>query len=69
MKKKNKLRAGVIGLGVGAHQARSLSLHSNTELVWLCDLNKDKLLNLKRELPEAKITQNQMMYYKTPILI
>ena len=58
MKKKNKLRAGVIGLGVGAHQARSLSLHSNTELVWLCDLNKDKLLNLKRELPEAKITQN-----------
>jgi predicted dehydrogenase len=57
LKKKN-IRAGVIGLGVGAHQARTLSLHPNIELKWLCDLNKDKLLELNRELPEAKITQN-----------
>ncbi len=58
MRKKKKLRAGVIGLGVGAHQARSLSLYPNAELIWLCDTNKEKLLDLKSELPEAKITQS-----------
>ena len=58
MKVRKKIRAGIIGLGVGAHQARTLSLHPNIELKWLCDLNKDKLLELNRELPEAKVTQN-----------
>lgn len=55
---KKKIRAGVIGLGVGAHQARTLSSHPNVELKWLCDLNKKKLLDLSCELPEAKVTQN-----------
>ena len=58
MNKKKKLKAGVIGLGVGAHQARTLSLHPNIELVWLCDLNKDKLLEINNELNETKTTHN-----------
>ena len=58
MNNQKKIKTAVIGLGVGAHQARTLSMHSNTELVWLCDFNKDKLLDLSIELPEAKITQN-----------
>ena len=33
MKIKKKIRAAVIGLGVGAHQARTIYAHPNCELV------------------------------------
>jgi predicted GIY-YIG superfamily endonuclease len=41
---KKKIRAGVIGLGVGAHHAKILSKHPKTDLVWLCDFDKKKLM-------------------------
>ena len=63
---KKKLRAGVIGLGVGAHQARILSQNSNTDLVWMCDLDENKLLPLNSELSEAKITKNSLDVLKDP---
>lgn len=53
-----KLKAAVIGLGVGAHQARTLSAHDKFELVWICDFDKEKLTKIGSELTEAKQTQN-----------
>ncbi|WP_201244382.1 hypothetical protein [Halochromatium salexigens] len=45
------LKAAVIGLGVGAHQAHALAAHADVELVWLCDLDNQKLAALGSELP------------------
>lgn len=66
MLKKKNLKAGVIGLGVGAYQARILSQNSNTDLVWICDLDNNKLLTLNSELSEAKITRNSLDVLKDP---
>ncbi len=59
MKQKSfeKIRAAVIGLGVGAHQARSLAAHPCCDLLWLCDLDESRLAALGWELPQAKLTQ------------
>ena len=38
--KNNKIRAGVIGLGVGAHQAKTLFSSDKWELISICDFNK-----------------------------
>ena len=56
--KKNKIKAAVIGLGVGEHHARTFSLNPSVELAWLCDINETKLIELGSQLKEAKITQN-----------
>lgn len=55
---KKKIRAAVIGLGVGAHLARTLSLNPSVELVWLCDINETRLSELGSKLTEAKLTKN-----------
>ncbi|MDA8851452.1 Gfo/Idh/MocA family oxidoreductase [Candidatus Pelagibacter sp.] len=66
MDNKRKIRTAVIGLGVGAHQARTLSAHPNCQLVWLCDLNQNKLSELGSELTEAKQTQNEQDVLEDP---
>ncbi len=58
MNNQKKIRSAVIGLGVGAHQARTLSKHKSSELIWLCDFNKNKLADLSSELLGVKLTQN-----------
>ena len=55
---KKKIRAGVIGLGVGAHQARTLFAHPDCELVSICDLDKNRLIEIGSELPGVKQTQD-----------
>ena len=40
--KNNKIRAGVIGLGVGA-QAKTLFSSDKCELISICDFNKNRL--------------------------
>ena len=52
-----QLRCGVIGLGVGAYQARSLYTHPQCELVWICDLDESRLLKVGSEMPEVRKTQ------------
>ena len=56
MMPENMLRAGVIGLGVGAHQARSLYMHPHCQLTWICDFDESRLSAIGSELPRAKIT-------------
>lgn len=58
MNNTKQLKAAVIGLGVGAHQARTLSAHTNSKLVWICDFDKKILTKIGSELKEAKQTQN-----------
>ena len=50
-----KIKAAVIGLGVGIHHARTLNAHPNCELIWVCDFNK-KLEDVRFEFPKAKLT-------------
>ena len=52
------IKAAVIGLGVGAHHARTLSNNPNCQLIWICDSNKNKLLEIGSEIKDAKQTQN-----------
>jgi predicted dehydrogenase len=54
---KKKIRAGVIGLGVGAHQARTLYAHPDCELISICDFDKNKLSEIGLEFPNVKQTQ------------
>lgn len=57
MEKSAKIKAAVIGLGVGAHQARSLAAYPHCDLTWLCDLDEARLTSLGSELPQARLTQ------------
>ena len=65
---KKKIKAGVIGLGVGAHHAKILSLHSKTDLVWLCDYDKKKLKDVSSKFVGVKITQNPNDIFLDPNL-
>ena len=58
MKSDKKIRVGVIGLGVGSHQARTLYHHSECELISICDFDKNKLTNIGSEFSDVKQTQN-----------
>lgn len=58
MKIKKMIKAGVIGLGVGAHQARTLYSQSNCELVSICDFDKNRLQKIGMEFPNTNQTQD-----------
>ena len=55
---KKKIRAGIIGLGVGEHQARTLSAHPDCEIVSICDFDTNRLAKFGSEFENAKQTQN-----------
>lgn len=63
---KKKIRAGVIGLGVGAHHSKILSLHSKTDLVWLCDYDIKRLQDIGSKFARVKITQNSNDIFLDP---
>lgn len=55
---KKKIRAAVIGLGVGLHHAKVLYNHPNCQLDWICDFSQEKLSQLGSKFKKAKVTQN-----------
>ena len=63
---KKKIRAGVIGLGVGAHQARTLFTHPDCELVSICDFDKNKLAEISSELSNVNQTQDDQDILSDP---
>lgn len=65
---KPPLRAGVIGLGVGAHQARGLEAHGRCTLAWICDKDAERLRVMGRELPKAKTTRRAQDLLEDPEL-
>lgn len=66
MNKKKKIRAGVIGLGVGAHQARTLSIHPDCDLDIICDFDENKLSKIGMEFPNIKQTQDAQAILSNP---
>ena len=50
-----KLRAGVIGLGMGRHHARQLGKHPRVELAALADIDEDRLTAAGDELLVSKL--------------
>lgn len=51
-----RLRAGVIGLGVGGEHAAGYQRHQACEVTALCDLSDGKLARAKAEFPNARLT-------------
>ena len=66
MKSNKKIRAGVIGLGVGSHQARTLHHHPNCELISICDFDKNKLSEISSEFSNVEQTQNDKDILSNP---
>ena len=63
---KKKIKAGVIGLGVGAHQARLLSCHPDCDLVAISDFDEDKLRKIGSEFPQTEQTQDAHTVLSNP---
>lgn len=51
-----RLRAGVIGLGVGEKHIEGYQRHPDCEVVALCDFSEEKLAAAKGRYPDIKIT-------------
>ena len=51
----NKLRVGVIGLGVGARHVGCFDAHEACEVTTLCDIDADKLREIGGQFPEKKV--------------
>ena len=54
----SKLRAGIIGLGVGEKHIAAFNVHPNCEVTAICDFSEEKLSISKRLCPGAKRTRN-----------
>jgi len=52
------IKAGVIGLGVGAQHIAGFLKHPKCEVVSLCDYSEDKLIACKENYPGVKITKD-----------
>ncbi len=53
-----KLKAGIIGLGVGEAHIKGYHKHPNCEVVALCDFSPEKSENAKNKYPHLKICSN-----------
>ena len=51
-----KLRAGVIGLGVGQKHAESYQQHPNCELAVICDFDAQRLQEVQQHFPDTRVT-------------
>jgi predicted dehydrogenase len=54
----SRLRAGVIGLGVGRQHAAGYTAHPDCEVVALCDISEEALDGVKVEFPKARLSRN-----------
>ena len=52
----NKLRVGIIGLGVGKAHAQSLLDCGNADVVALCDFDEDRLNQVSVDYPDCRTT-------------
>lgn len=50
----SRIRAGVIGLGVGEQHAAAYAAHPDAELVALCDLDEERLASVGAAHPQAR---------------
>ncbi len=55
---KKKLKAGIIGLGVGESHILGYDTHSECEVVALCDFSSKKYSDAVKKYPNYKVTKN-----------
>ena len=55
MVKKDRLKVGIIGLGVGERHIHGYLKHSECDVVALCDFSEDKLRMAETKYPEMTI--------------
>ena len=55
----NKIKAGIIGFGVGQKHFEAIQNYKKSKVKIICEKNLDKLSNLKKRYPEILITQNE----------
>ena len=48
---KNKVRVGIVGMGIGKPNARAISRHMRGEVAALCDLDEGRMVEFAAELP------------------
>ena len=60
-----KLNAAVIGLGVGAKHAFFLNSFSKVNLVSLCDFDKKKLINIKKNSKKLFLLLMRTIFLQT----
>jgi len=53
---RDRLKAAVVGLGVGESHAKALSEHPQCQLVALCDLNERTLSSVGKKFPSCQLT-------------
>lgn len=64
----SRLRAGVVGFGVGEQHAAAFAARSDCELVALCDLDPDKLVAARQRFPAARVTTEPAELVASPDL-
>ncbi len=55
---KNKINIGIIGLGVGSQHLKAFEKNKYTNIVSICDFNKNLLREFAANYPNMKTTQN-----------
>lgn len=63
---RNKLRAAVIGLGVGEQHVRSLANHPECEVVLACDISPCVLTSFSTRWPDIRTSQNAADAFDDP---
>lgn len=63
-----RLRAGVIGLGVGERHAEALAANADCELVALCDQDAEKLAHVARRFPGVRALQKDVELLDDPTI-
>jgi predicted dehydrogenase len=63
-----KLKAAVIGLGVGAKHAQIYNLDNKVDLVTLCDFNQKKLDFYKKKFPKCSFTNDENVVFRDPTI-
>jgi predicted dehydrogenase len=53
-----KLKAGIIGLGVGEQHISGYKSHPDCEVVALCDISKEKCAEIRKKYPQIKVTED-----------
>ena len=48
---KDKVRVGIVGMGIGKPNARAISRHLRGEVAALCDLDEGRMVEFAAELP------------------
>jgi predicted dehydrogenase len=63
---KKKIKSAVIGLGVGMHHVKTLSTHPNSELLWICDIDKNKIKETNKAFNKIKKTKTDQDILNDP---